>query len=156
MSEDRLESILSKQRAAAERREAAAAEQLRKKAEKEQREQELLATWNGIQNGLKKIVFDLNKRMEANDVSLEYQDISPVDDTPYSANIRYSSPFDYQIKSHSLDITVNRVGQLTASIRLAHRQFRSEDMHVDDFDETSQEKWVLDFLEFTAEPDAAE
>src|SRR4051812_21935284 len=156
MPEDRLDSILAKQRAVTARREAAEEEQRRKKAEQERREQELLVVWDALRNGLKKVVLDLNKRMESNGVALEYEEIAPTYNEPHSASIGYSAPFEYRIQASSLRVSVSRGAQLTASIIRRSREIRSKHMHVHDFDEAAQQKWVLDFLEFTAEPDAAE
>ena len=72
VSGDRLALILAKQKQAHDQRTAASEEKRRRELEKERRVQKLVETWSAAQAGLKAVVEELNRAMQANGVSLNF------------------------------------------------------------------------------------
>ena len=154
MSGDRLALILAKQKQAHDQRTAASEEKRRRELEKERRVQKLLETWTAAQAGLRGVVAELNRAMQANGVALRYREENSLAGVRHSAEISYAQPQEYISTGLSLRLFLNAQGQLTVTIVGMGRPIKSEKMKLSDFTEEVQRGWLLDFLEATAEVEA--
>ena len=152
MSDDKIDAILAKQKAAAERRRSEQEELERREAEKKRHEQQLLESWAEVRNAAKKVVFDLNKIMAENGIALSYKELETSWKVPHSAHIRYEKPFEYSISGTFLGFGVDDESVLTVRIALQHNKSGPQkDMTMSEFDEATIRQWALDFLERTAD-----
>jgi hypothetical protein len=154
MSSDRLALILARQKQAYDERTAASDERRRRELEKERRVQKLLQTWGASQAGLRAVVAEFNRAMEANGVTLRYREESSLAGARHSAEITYAQPQEYVSTGLSLRLYLSSQGQLTVTILGMGRPIKSEKIKLTDFVEEVQRAWLLDFLEATAEAEA--
>ena len=149
MADDRLASILARQKAAADKRAADEEAQLQRAVEDQRRAQHLATQWSEVEKGLRKQVSELNKAMEANGAALQVQLGAGAYGIPHSVVVRYKISPDPGATNYALRINVNEHGLLLVGIGRGAATDKREQMNIADFDGAKQLDWLIEFLDLT-------